>query len=847
LGRAYKTSNPYRPNETIYWTTSEFDALGRVIKVETPDGAQAKTAYDGNRTLVTDQAGKQRISKTNAVGQLKDIWEITSADSSSVSVSFPSQTLSAGYQTSYQYDTLNNLTTVSQGIQTRTFQYDSLSRLKQAQNPESGTINYSYDANGNLLSKIDARQITTNFAYDNLNRVISRSYADGVTPQVNYTYDDALIANSKGQLTKVSSIVSQTEYTAFDVMGKILSHRQTTDGTAYTTGYSYNLSGALIEQTYPSGRAVKNVLDNDGDLSQLKSKKNTNSGFVNYAKNFTYTAAGAVSSMQLGNGAWESTVFNPRLQPTQIGLGTVKNGIDKLKLNYTYTSNGENNNNGNVLSQQITVPTDQYQGFTATQNYTYDSLNRLKSAEETIPTLTGWKQTFSYDRYGNRNFDVNNTTTLGSCSQNVCNPTVDVSNNRFTTSQGYTYDLAGNVVNDAHGRQFAYDAENKQKSVTSSGITIGQYFYDGDGKRLKKVNPQTGETTVFVYDASGKMVAEYSTTAPTTARVSYLTSDHLGSPRINTDANGNVFARHDYLPFGEEITSTTTPVRSINLNYGDDGIKQKFTSYERDNESSLDYAKARYHNYNHGRFTSVDPIMMTKKRLADPQAINLYVYVRNNPLRFTDPDGKEFVDENGNKIKVKKKDGQIIVTGHKKTPKDSKALADLQKMAGLVNGAGSKTATSQFMKLSKNDTKIHFKIETERAGRPSLNGVHEAHNESGTRLSWDSRTGKFNEKPAYNKDGTYKEATITIFEGSIEKNLDDTRQAFGDPNITKNEAMVSVFGHEAEHNLNKRDIAEIKGRYEGKGTNYNVDEFDPINQRFSAAYQISIAVFAEIP
>ncbi|MCV4860576.1 hypothetical protein OFB63_31495, partial [Escherichia coli] len=75
-------------------------------------------------------------------------------------------------------------------------------------------------------------------------------------------------------------------------------------------------------------------------------------GFFNYAKNFTYNAAGAVTSMQLGNGLWESTQFNSRLQPTQIALGTVQNGADKLKLEYGY---GTTANNGNVLSQKITV------------------------------------------------------------------------------------------------------------------------------------------------------------------------------------------------------------------------------------------------------------------------------------------------------------------------------------------------------------------------------------------------------------------------------------------------------------------------------------------------------------
>jgi YD repeat-containing protein len=74
---------------------------------------------------------------------------------------------------------------------------------------------------------------------------------------VSYTYDDVNVPFSKGKLTKVSSSVSTTEYTSFDILGRVTAHKQTTDGNAYTTGYVYNLSGALIEQTYPSGRVVR--------------------------------------------------------------------------------------------------------------------------------------------------------------------------------------------------------------------------------------------------------------------------------------------------------------------------------------------------------------------------------------------------------------------------------------------------------------------------------------------------------------------------------------------------------------------------------------------------------------
>jgi len=216
-----------------------------------------------------------------------------------------------------------------------------------------------------------------------------------------------------------------------------------------------------------------------------------------------------------------------------------------LKLDYSYNTPNVADNNGNVKSQTITVPTvGQNPGFTATQNYTYDSVNRLKSASETISGNQSWKQTFLYDRFGNRNFDTNNTTTLGNCQTAVCNPTIDISKNRFTTAQGYTYDLSGNIITDAEGRTFTYDAENKQKEVRDAqNQVIGQYFYDGDGRRVKKVS--TTETVIFVYDTEGKLVAEYANQLSPTPQVSYLTTDALGSPRIKTDVNGNVISREE--------------------------------------------------------------------------------------------------------------------------------------------------------------------------------------------------------------------------------------------------------------------------------------------------------------
>jgi len=177
--------------------------------------------------------------------------------------------------------------------------------------------------------------------------------------------------------------------------------------------------------------------------------------------------------------------------------------------------------------------------------------------------------------------------------------------------------------------------ENRRKllSVDGPGNT-SDFTYDGEGRRVKKVS--AAETTIFVYDASGVLIAEYSGEGAAEPRVSYLTTDHLGSPRIVTDERGSVTSRRDFMPFGEEINGVGG--RTTGLDYGSDTIRQKFTGYERDTESDLDFAQARYYNQAHGRFTSIDPLNGSIAT-SDPQTFNRYTYGLNSPYRFTDPSG----------------------------------------------------------------------------------------------------------------------------------------------------------------------------------------------------------------
>jgi RHS repeat-associated protein len=635
LGRAVQTSNPFRPaTETQYNTTTAYDLAGRVKTVTTADNAVVTTAYNGARVLVIDQAGKQRISQTDGLGRLTDVWEVTPADSATEPVTFPGYSgITAGYRTTYSYDALDDLLTAKQRIgtsgtlQTRTFVYDGLKRLKQAINPESGTINYTYDANSNLATKLDARLIRTTYTYDALNRVTSRTYMGDPqsTPAVFYKYDGQTVSGAPS-FTRGSSIgrlVAETygtgsagNYQGYDQLGRVNVSYQQTDSQNYGFGYGYNLASEMTSETYPSGRQVITEYDSAGRTAGISAAGGYYAGATpsDASNRIQYASHGAVSVMLLGNGKWEHTNFNNRLQPTQIGLGTSGTDSSILKLDYGY---GTTSNNGNVMSQTITI------GSTVmSQSYSYDALNRLQSASEN--SGASWSQTYGFDRYGNRwvsGYIVPGNESRTPTSQSAFNQ----SNNQIQLS-GFGYDASGNLKNDptTAANAILYDAENRQVSYTKNGTAT--YSYDGDGHRVKKVAGSV--TTIFVYDASGQLTAEYTneTTPPVGGgNTSYLTSDHLGSTRVVTKSDGTVKARYDYLPFGEEIPSNIGSRGGVIGYGGADSTKQKFTQKERDSESGLDYFLARYYSSAQGRFTSPDPLMASARRLK-PQSWNRYSY-----------------------------------------------------------------------------------------------------------------------------------------------------------------------------------------------------------------------------
>jgi RHS repeat-associated protein len=107
--------------------------------------------------------------------------------------------------------------------------------------------------------------------------------------------------------------------------------------------------------------------------------------------------------------------------------------------------------------------------------------------------------------------------------------------------------------------------------------------------------------------------------------LTYYHSDALGSVRAITSASGSTVTRHDYFPFGENTSALS-------------GDPRKYIGGEQDAETAFDYLGARYNRNTWGRFTSVDPVIVSGA-MSNPQLWNRYAYGLNSPLNFSDPTG----------------------------------------------------------------------------------------------------------------------------------------------------------------------------------------------------------------
>ena len=688
LGRKSQVYNPTRcssitancNNETTWgYTTTNYDPLNRVTSVVEQDGSTVSTNYSAFPcTTVTDEAGNSRQSCVDGLGRMTSVLED------------PGASPHLNYTTNYTYDALGNLTYVNQigstGGQprTRTFQYDSLSELTSALNPESGTILYAYDADSNVITKTAplpnqnlSATVTTTNTYDKLNRLTKKSYMDGnnsdpYTPTVQFGYDGVAIPSGctiappgdpdalpVGRQTSMCDGSGGTSWT-HDSRGRINQERRSigASGVNHYVDYTYNLDGSLGVLQTPPMKSLRYTYNGAAEATKLVDATDN----INFALNGTYAPPGELTGMTLGsatgfNGFTISNAYNDRLQPilrsATSPTATVSSECFDFHLGVAITSPspctfsrstaGDNGNVYQIVNNRSSI---------RSQSFNYDALNRVANAQQT--TGTQWGESYTIDAWAN-------LTAIGSYNGK---PHESLSTTANTNNQllGFGYDAAGNMTSNG-SVSYVYDAENRL--VWTSGY---RYIYDGHGERVEKCQAAsattacptsgttgtlywrgTGSDTLAETDLAGNDQEEYlffngqriarrdTTSLGVTIAVHYYFSDHLGSHGVVENQTGTTCEQDiDYYPYG-----------GVENDYcGGSGVAQnyKFTGKERDSESGLDNFGKRYHGSSLGRFMTPDPIGIMKQKFVDPQQWNMYSYSRNNPLRFMDPTGMYTAD-----------------------------------------------------------------------------------------------------------------------------------------------------------------------------------------------------------
>jgi RHS repeat-associated protein len=445
---------------------------------------------------------------------------------------------------------------------------------------------------------------------------------------------------------------SGSESYTYDIVGRVTALTKVISGSTYTIGYAYNAGSEPTSISYPaSTTTVQSGYNAIGQLCGVGVTVSGCSVTTPYASSFSYNAPGQLTGFTYGNGVTASMGYSVnRLQMTS--LAYAKGSTNLLNLNYLYSydatncSSGVTGNNGQIQCIKDVTST-AAAGRSAA--YTYDELGRLSSALTTGSTGTGgyaqWGLSFSYDRYGNMIKEQSTAGSVGTTCLAVSTSTNQVTGTCALPSLStYSYDANGNMLGDGVNSSMTYDAANHLISLYNSSSGGAAYVYDGNGNRVKKCVPNcSSPTSATVYIFSGsKVIAEYPAGSTGTSfsaeylyagglKVATVTSsaqtyhlrDHL-SVRVNTNSSGALIGEQGHYPFGDNwyLTSTTT--------------KEQFTTYERDAESGNDFAMARYNVNRLGRFSSVDPL---SGNIKNPQSLNHYAYVTNDPINASDPTG----------------------------------------------------------------------------------------------------------------------------------------------------------------------------------------------------------------
>jgi len=456
-----------------------------------------------------------------------------------------------------------------------------MNRVTNQTYPSGQTINFTYNAQGELNS---IPNILTDLTYNALGKVTLKEFGGARFTVLKYHSDDFRLGRI---FTSGSGSLQDLNYT-FDNVGNILSIVDALNSTTQSFTYddldristASETSGYTRAYTYNS---IGNILSvNESGTVQNYTYGENSAGphaLTNYTD--TVTSCGCTGSQPPASGDWD------------IDEDTSCSGSD------IDVSGGLNINNGNTL--------------TLSEGTLYLDGDILLDGDITLGS------------------DIDFGGSGGSCSSS-------------SVTYNLTYDENGNVI-EGFGFYFDYNNANQLWRVRNSSGTVAEYFYDSNGQRFKK--NESGTVTYYVgehyevvsysngsvvntsyYFANGERVAKkVVSSGDPIGSTYYYHPDHLGSTNVISNSSGGLVETTKYFPFGETRA-------------GGAENKYLFNSKEYEADIGVYYYGARYYAPEVRRWVQADPIL---QNLYDPQSLNRYSYVRNNPVKYLDPSGNQYM------------------------------------------------------------------------------------------------------------------------------------------------------------------------------------------------------------
>ena len=483
--RLVRESKPYFESEQPIWTGYAYDFRGRVSRLELPGGQVIEIDVDESNRTVTRR--EPDFAETHL--QLDPRGKLLSRIDPEGGVHY------------FSHDPLGRLWRVSDaaGVVTET-SFDTLGRRTAVSDRDTGLTTFEFDASGHMVAEVDAKLQRIERSYDELDRTTEKRFFPpaGAMPtrRVEFEYDDPMLTNSVGQLSRVLTYIGATtsvlesRYTfAYDDYGRQAAVVLFQDTFTFTWAKEYDAAGQAQRFVYPDGSILRTTYTAAGSLSRLQLHEPTDppNAYTTYARYTHFDAEGRPGLLLQSNGT--ATCWRYHEQRGTL-LETATSHFGGAWVDPCHSG-------APVASETRLIK----------YGYGYDGVNRVDAIDDLLDPARS--QSFGYNGRGELTY------ANGLYGQHFYDY---APNGNMIYRDGETLDYDGTQLVQAGFQFMSYDANGNLASKVGSGpthtytwdtedrLTIvdvgGQftaYRYDFDGKRIRKLEP-TGRRTYYAGD-----------------------------------------------------------------------------------------------------------------------------------------------------------------------------------------------------------------------------------------------------------------------------------------------------------------------------------------------------------